>query len=135
MTGLEAARKALGLAAERGLAAEAFYSETAELEVRCFKGKVDHFERAESGGLGLRVVSEGRAGCAYTEFLDADAVAETLEAAAEAAGHLAPQEGVEISDWPPAPELQGLECPEIAAIPVGKKIEMALAGPLEAECN
>lgn len=130
MDGRESARHALELARKKGLAAEAFYSASTELEVRCFQGQVEHFERADAGGLGLRVISAGRAGCAYTEDLSAEAVAQTLAAAAEIAGYLEPQKGVELSDWPAPAEVPGLECPEIAACPVEKKI--AMAGELEA---
>ena len=124
MTGREAARFALDAAGRKGLSAEAFYSSSSELEVRCFRGEVEHFERADAGGLGLRVVADGRAGCAYTEDLSRESVEETLAAAAEIAGHLEPQEGVELSDWPAAAEVPGLECPEIAGCPVEKKIDM-----------
>ncbi len=127
MNGTEAAREGLKLAAKRGLSAEVYYSQDRELEIRCFGGKVDHFERAEAGGLGLRVVRDGRAGSAYTELLTAEAVAETLDAAAEATEHLASQEGVALSDWPEPPQLDGLQAPEIAALATEKKIELALA--------
>ena len=43
MTGIEAAGHALELARGRGLAAEAFYSSSIELEIRCFEGQVEHF--------------------------------------------------------------------------------------------
>ncbi len=127
MTGREAALKALDLARSRGLSAEAYYSMSQEMEIRCFEGKVDHFERAESGGLGVRVVSDGRAGLAYTEFLADDSVEETVTAAAEATEHLTPQEGVELCDWPVASEVSGLEAPGIAELTVDRKIELALA--------
>ncbi len=127
MNGREAALKALDLARAGGHSAEAYYSMSQELEIRCFDGKVDHFERAESGGLGVRVISDGRAGLAYTELLDAGSIEETLQAAAEATKHLSRQEGVELSDWPAAPGINGLEAPGIAKLSVDRKIEMALA--------
>jgi PmbA protein len=127
VTGREAAGKALDLARTRGYSAEAYYAMSQELEIRCFGGKVDHFEQAESGGLGIRVVSDGRAGLAYTELLDAASVEETLEAAAEATRHLSSQEGIELSDWPEAAAVEGLEAPEIAELSVDRKIELALA--------
>jgi PmbA protein len=125
--GREAALRALELARGRGLPAEAYYSMSRELEIRCFEGKVEHFEQAESGGLGLRVVSGGRAGLAYTEFLSEESVAETLDAAAEAVEHLSAQEGVELSDWPQPAEVGGLQAPEIEALSTERKIELALA--------
>jgi PmbA protein len=125
MTGRDAAQAAVALARRLGLSAEAFYSSSRELEVRCFRGEVEHFERAEAGGLGLRVIRDGSAGSAYTEDLSRVSVEEALTAAAEIAEYLEPQKGVEISDWPAAAELPGLECPDIAAAPVERKIEMA----------
>ena len=126
MTGQEAALHALELARGKKLSAEAYHAANTELDIRCFDGQVDHFERARAGGLGLRVVTDGRAGSAYTECLEKDAVREALDFAAESAGHLASQEGVALSNWPAAPELDGLEAPEIAAMPVEDKIALAL---------
>ncbi len=127
MTGREAALQALDLARDAGLSAEAYYGRAAQLQIRCFEGKVEHFEQAEGGGLGVRAVRDGRAGTAYTEVLSTEGVAEAFRAAAEAVDHVSSQDGVLLSDWPPAPELEGLEAPEIAALEAGKKIEMALA--------
>lgn len=121
-----AVEPALEAARRKGLAAEAYFAAGRELEVRCFRGQVEHFERSAGRGLGLRVVSSGRAGCAYTEDLSAAAVEEALAAAAEAAALLEPQQGVELSDWPAAPEPEGLDCPELAALPVERKIQLAL---------
>lgn len=127
MTGREAALKALELARSRGLSAEAYYAMSHEMDIRCFGGKVDHFERAESGGLGVRVVCDGRAGLAYTEFMADESIDETVTAAAEATEHLTPQQGVELCNWPAAPEVEGLEAPRIAGTPLERKIELALA--------
>jgi PmbA protein len=126
VNGTQAARHALNLADQRNLQAEAFYSMNREMEIRCFQGKVEHFERAESGGLGIRVISEGRSGLAYTEKLDEDSLAETLEAAREATEHLPPQEGITLSNWPAASEIKGLQAPGIPALKTEEKIQLAL---------
>lgn len=126
MTGAEAVALALERAGRKGLAAEAFWSESRELELRVFRGQVEHFERADASGLGLRVVRDGRLGAAYTETLNRRAVEETLAAAVEIAGHVEPRPGSGIEDWPAPPEVAGLECPEIAALPVEKKIAAVL---------
>ncbi|MHC4607455.1 MAG: TldD/PmbA family protein, partial [Planctomycetota bacterium] len=127
MTGKEAARKALDAARKRGLSAEAYYSKNRQLDMRCFNGQVEHFQQAESGGLGIRVVRDGRAGMAYTEFLSPESVEETLDAAAAATEHLSSQEGVGLSDWPEAPGVAGIEAPEIEKLATEKKIALVLA--------
>ncbi|MHC4915086.1 MAG: PmbA/TldA family metallopeptidase, partial [Planctomycetota bacterium] len=127
MTGREAALEVLDLARAAGVSAEAFYGRSSQLQIRCFEGKVEHLGQAEGGGLGVRVVRDGRTGTAYTEALSAESVEETFRAATGAVEHLSPQEGVLLSDWPAPPEVEGLEAPEIAELATDAKIEMALA--------
>ena len=49
-----------------------------ETEVRAYEGEVESLTVAESQGVGVRVVSDGRQGFAYTGTLDEAAVAEAL---------------------------------------------------------
>ncbi len=57
---------------------EAFVSRGGETEVRVYQGDVEHFVSAQSEGIGIRVIKEGRTGFAYAGTLDEDAVREVL---------------------------------------------------------
>lgn len=57
---------------------EAFVARGGETEVRVYQGDVEHFVSAQSEGIGIRVIKEGRTGFAYAGTLDEDAVREVL---------------------------------------------------------
>jgi PmbA protein len=57
---------------------EAFVSRGGETEVRIYQGDVEHFVSAQSEGIGVRVIRDGRTGFAYAGTLDAGAVDEVL---------------------------------------------------------
>ncbi|MFN3255621.1 MAG: TldD/PmbA family protein [Ilumatobacter sp.] len=57
---------------------EAFVSRGGETEVRVYQGEVEHFVSAQSEGIGIRVISDGRTGFAYAGTLDEAAIAEVL---------------------------------------------------------
>ncbi len=60
---------------------EAFASWDRELDVRVYEGKVEYLTQAESSGLGVRVIKNGRQGFAYAQTLDESALREVLEEA------------------------------------------------------
>jgi PmbA protein len=60
---------------------EAFVSRGGETEVRVYQGDVEHFVSAQSEGIGIRIISEGRTGFAYAGTLDEAAIAEVLSEA------------------------------------------------------
>jgi PmbA protein len=57
---------------------EAFVSRGTETDIRVYEGNVEHFVSAQSEGIGIRVIRDGRTGFAYAGTLDAAAVAEVL---------------------------------------------------------
>ena len=57
---------------------EAFVSRDAETDIRIYQGQVEHFVAAQTEGVGIRVIREGRTGFAYAGVLDETAVAEVL---------------------------------------------------------
>jgi len=83
---------------------EAFVSRDRETDVRVYGGDVEHFVSAQSEGIGIRVISEGRTGFAYAGTLDGSAIAEVLAEARDNAGFgsrdewagLAEPDGVEV---------------------------------------
>lgn len=57
---------------------DAYASRSGETEVRIHDGEVEHFVSAQSEGIGIRVVRDGRTGFAYAATLDPPAVDEVL---------------------------------------------------------
>src|SRR5262245_23672433 len=105
---------------------EAFVSRGGETEVRIYEGEVEHFVSAQSEGIGVRVIRDGRTGFAYAGTLDAGAVDEVLADARdnvtfgtldEWAG-LAEPDGVERAP-------QTLWNDSLAEFPTDRKIELA----------
>ncbi|MEY2582750.1 MAG: PmbA protein [Ilumatobacteraceae bacterium] len=64
--------------AQPGEQIEAFVSRDAETDVRIYEGEVEHFVAAQTEGVGIRVIRDGRTGFAYAGVLDETAVAEVL---------------------------------------------------------
>ena len=64
--------------AQPGEQIEAFVSRDAETDVRIYEGEVEHFVAAQTEGVGIRVIRDGRTGFAYAGVLDESAVAEVL---------------------------------------------------------
>jgi len=105
---------------------EAFVARGGETEVRVYEGEVEHFVSAQSEGIGIRVITEGRTGFAYAGTLGAEAITEVLAEARdnvafgtsdEWAG-LAEPDGVAVTD-------QSLWNDELADFPTERKIELA----------
>ncbi len=57
---------------------EAFVSRDHETDIRIYEGQVEHFVSAQSEGIGIRVIRDGRTGFAYAGTLDPSAIAEVL---------------------------------------------------------
>jgi len=112
--------------ARPGEQVEAFVSRDGQTDIRVYEGEVEHFVSAQSEGIGIRVISEGRTGFAYAGTLDESAIHEVLAEARdnvtfgtsdEWAG-LATPDGVE-----PIP--QELWNDLLAEFPTERKIELA----------
>jgi PmbA protein len=78
---LQAAADRVVAQARPGEQIEAFVARGGETEVRVYQGDVEHFVAAQSEGVGIRVIREGRTGFAYAGTLDEAAIAEVLAAA------------------------------------------------------
>jgi PmbA protein len=64
--------------AQPGEQVEAFVSRDVETDIRIYEGEVEHFVSAQSEGIGIRIIREGRTGFAYAGTLDSGAIAEVL---------------------------------------------------------
>ena len=105
---------------------EAFVARGGETEVRVYEGDVEHFVSAQSEGIGIRVVVDGRTGFAYAGTLDQSAIAEVL---AEARDNV--QFGT-VDEWAALAEPDGAEVTEqtlwneeLADFPTDQKIDLA----------
>ncbi len=105
---------------------EAFVARGGETEIRVYEGDVEHFLSAQSEGVGIRVIRDGRTGFAYAGTLDEAAVAEVLAEARdnvqfgtvdEFAG-LAEPDGVPVT-------AQALWNDDLAVFPTDEKIDLA----------
>jgi PmbA protein len=112
--------------ARRGEQIEAFVSRGGETEIRVYEGDVEHFVSAQSEGIGIRVIHEGRTGFAYAGTLDEGAIAEVLAQARDNVQFgtvdewvaLAEPDGVGVTEQP-------LWNDELAAFPTDRKIDLA----------
>ena len=89
--------------AQPGEHIEAFVSRDAETDIRIYEGAVEHFVAAQTEGVGIRVISEGRTGFAYAGVLDETAVAEVLAEARDNVQFGTPDE------WAGLAELDGVD--------------------------
>jgi len=112
--------------AQPGEQIEAFVMRGGETEVRVYEGAVEHFVSAQSEGVGIRVVREGRTGFAYAGTLEEAAIAEVLAEARDNLqfgtvdewAALADPDGVAVTE-------QSLWNDELADYPTDDKIDLA----------
>ncbi len=77
---------------------EAYVSRGGETDIRVYQGELEHFVSAQSEGIGVRVIREGRTGFAYAGVLDAAAVAEVLAEARDNAAFGSPDEWAALAE-------------------------------------
>ena len=112
--------------AQAGEQIEAYVSRGGQTEVRVYGGEVEHFVSAQSEGIGVRVIRDGRTGFAYAGTLDPGSIDEVL---AEARDNVA---FGTVDEWAGLAEPDGVErTPQplwddaLAAFPTERKIELA----------
>ena len=88
---------------------EAVVAWSRDTEVRAYDGEVEHFVSADSAGVGVRVITDGRQGLSWAGVLDDAALAECLAEARDNASFSTPDDhaGLAAPDGitPPVPEL------------------------------
>ena len=109
---------------------EAYVSRGGETDIRVYQGQLEHFVSAQSEGIGVRVIREGRTGFAYAGVLDEAAVAEVLAEARDNAAFGSPDE------WAGLAEPDGVSVtPQVlwddAVVRVSAERKVALAEELE----
>lgn len=109
---------------------EAYVSRGGETDIRVYRGELEHFVSAQSEGIGVRVIREGRTGFAYAGVLDEAAVAEVLAEARDNAAFGSPDEWAGLAE----PDGVGVTPQELwndALSGFGTDAKVALARELE----
>ena len=112
--------------ARPGEQVEAYLSRGTSTEIRVYEGEVEHFVSAQSEGIGIRVIRDGRTGFAYAGTLDESAIAEVLADARDSVQFGTPDEwacmaspdGVDVVE-------QELWNADLEAFPTDRKIDIA----------
>jgi len=78
--------------AKPGEQVEAYVSRGLSTDVRVYEGEVEHFVSAQSEGIGIRVIRDGRTGTSYCGTLDPAQIAEVLAEARDNLGYGEPDE-------------------------------------------
>lgn len=112
--------------ARAGEQVEAFVARGGDTEVRVYQGEVEHFVAAQTEGIGIRVIQDGRTGFAYAGTLDAEAVAAVLAEARDNARFGTADEWAGLADPDGVPvTAQSLWNGALAGFPTEGKIELA----------
>lgn len=106
---------------------EAVVAWSHDTEVRAYEGEVEHFVSADSAGVGVRVIHEGRQGLSWAGVLDDAALAECLAEARDNAsfGSVDPDAGLAEPDGVTPVELR-LYDPRLLEVDTEAKIAMAV---------
>ncbi|MDO8403137.1 MAG: TldD/PmbA family protein [Pseudomonas sp.] len=105
---------------------EAFVSRDWETDIRVYEGEVEHFVSAQSEGIGIRVIRDGRTGFAYAGTLDPSAIASVLAEARDNAGFGTPDEWAGLAEPDGVPVIdQELWNDVLAGYHTDAKIELA----------
>ncbi|HTG48371.1 MAG TPA: TldD/PmbA family protein [Actinomycetota bacterium] len=113
-------------AAAPGEQVEAYAEESRHTEVKALRGEVEGMTFAESRGVGVRVIADGRLGYAWAADPSPEEVVATLERARANAALAEPDEHHGLPEAQPAPALDGLFDGSSAATPVQDKVDLAL---------
>ena len=114
--------------AKPGEQVEAVVVHGRDTEVRVYDGEIESLSSAESQGVGIRVIVDGKQGFAYAGTFDDAVLGETLADARDNAGFgtydeyqgLAEPDGVPIADL-------DLYRPELESVPTSHKVDLAMA--------
>ena len=112
--------------AQGGEQVEAVVLRSSDTEVRVYEGEIESFSSAQSQGVGVRVIVDGRQGFAYAGTLDDDVLAETVAEARDNAAFGEPDEfnGLAEPDGVGVAELD-LYREALLSVPTDDKISLA----------
>jgi PmbA protein len=123
---LDVADRIVGMAGS-GEQLEAYVGRSSDTQVRVYEGEVEQLAVADSQGVGVRVVRDGRQGFAYCGTFDAGALVEAVEEARDNAafGEPDPANGLPAPDGV-EPVALDLWRPGLADVPTADKVALAL---------
>lgn len=105
---------------------EAYAEESRQTEASALRGEVEGLEFAESRGLGVRLIREGRLGYAYAADPSVDEVRTAVARARDNAGLTEPDEFNLLPGAEPAPPIPELFREDSADVATENKVQMAL---------
>ena len=112
--------------AQAGEQVEAYVSRSLSTDVRVYEGEVEHFVSAQSEGIGIRVIRDGRTGTSYAGTLDPAVIADVLAESRDNLGY------GEVDQWSGLAEPDGvavtpqvLWSERLESVPTARKIELA----------
>ncbi len=111
--------------ARPGEAVEAFASHSIETSVDVFEGAVETLTSAETRGVGVRVIIDGRLGFASTADVSPPGLAFALAEARSNAAFASPDAGNVLPSPLPVEPLAGIDVPGLEAVPAARKVELA----------
>jgi PmbA protein len=113
--------------AGKGEQVEAYVGRSTDTAVRVYEGEIEQLQSAQSEGIGIRVIRDGRTGFAYGGVLDESSVAEVLAEARDNVTFGTPDEwaGLAEPDSVPVPELD-LWRDELADFATDDKVALAM---------
>lgn len=112
--------------ADGGEQIEAFAVRSVDTEVAVRDATVESLSSAETRGVGIRVVGEGRQGYASTADISEAGLADALEEARSNAAVATPDDANGLPDPAPTPELDGLAAAGFDAVTPQQRIDLAL---------
>ena len=105
---------------------EAYVARGNETEIRVYEGEIEHFVSAQSEGIGIRVIRNGRTGFAYAGTLDSSAIASVLEQARDNVQFGTPDEWAGLAEADGVAVVpQDLWSEALATYPTERKIDLA----------
>jgi len=126
---LELARS-IAARAEPAEQVEAYVSRSRDTDVKVFSGAVEELSVAESAGVGVRVIVDGRLGYAWAGSLDADVIADVLDDARDNARFSAPDEWNGLPTLDDARLVDAVDLDlwrdDLASVPTTDKVALAL---------
>ncbi len=107
---------------------EAVAVSSSSTDVRVYEGEIESFSSADTHGVGVRVIAEGRTGFAWAGALDDDIIAETLAEARDNASFAEPDEhaGLAGPDGVPTTDSGGLLRSDLTDVATQRKIDLAV---------
>ncbi|HEX6568827.1 MAG TPA: TldD/PmbA family protein [Acidimicrobiales bacterium] len=123
---LDVADRLVGMA-EGGEQLEAYVARSSDTQVRVYQGEVEQLAVADSLGVGVRIVRDGRQGFAYCGTFDPAALAEAVAEARDNAGFGEPDEAAGLAE-PDDVEPADLDLwrPGLAGVPAADKVALAV---------